>query len=243
MRLYFFSGCLITSHSLIQTLVQVYVSRANIDDDLVSSIVDPAQDPNAPDVFYRVISSNGASINSLLQKVKVRIYGLADPSNLMCLSLPSAMEVCVLMISSPTIAWCHKAMSMRIFDWATSHLSFCSASCPSLPGLLASSSEAKKISDRISVIACHTKEGVPVWDFWDIPHLSQAPLFLLWGELDPWITPASADRIQKIFPAAKRVDIRGGHCPHDDVPELFLPPLKSWLEELPSTWSLRISVY
>jgi len=43
-------------------------------------------------------------------------------------------------------------------------------------------------------------------------HFLQAPVFLLWGELDPWITPASADKIQKIFPAAKRVDIRGGHC-------------------------------
>lgn len=51
--------------------LQVYVSQLNIDDDLVSSIVDPAQDPNAPDVFYRVISSSGASINSLLQRIKV----------------------------------------------------------------------------------------------------------------------------------------------------------------------------
>lgn len=63
--------------------------------------------------------------------------------------------------------------------------------------------------------------------------LLQAPLFLLWGELDPWITPASADRIQKIFPAAERVNVRGGHCPHDDVPQLFIPPLQRWLEALP----------
>ena len=55
--------------------MQVYVSKANIDDDLVNSIVDPAQDPNAPDVFFRVISSEGASINSLLQKVKVHLLG------------------------------------------------------------------------------------------------------------------------------------------------------------------------
>ncbi len=47
------------------------MSKLNIDDDLVSSIVDPAQDPNAPDVFYRVISSSGASINSLLQRIQV----------------------------------------------------------------------------------------------------------------------------------------------------------------------------
>ena len=49
----------------------------------------------------------------------------------------------------------------------------------------------------------------------------QAPVFLLWGELDPWITPASADKIMKIFPAAKRVDIRGGHC------EYLLFPLQT----------------
>lgn len=53
-------------------VVQVYVSKDNIDDDLVTSIVQPAQDPNAPDVFYRVISSSGESINSLLRSVKVR---------------------------------------------------------------------------------------------------------------------------------------------------------------------------
>ena len=44
--------------------------------------------------------------------------------------------------------------------------------------------------------------------------LVQVPLLLLWGELDPWITPASADKIQKLYPAAERIDIRGGHCPH-----------------------------
>ena len=62
----------IGTENLISLVSQVYVSKLNIDDDLVSSIVDPAQDPNAPDVFYRVISSNGASINSLLQKIKAR---------------------------------------------------------------------------------------------------------------------------------------------------------------------------
>lgn len=110
-----------------QVLQQVYISKDNIDQDLIDSIALPAQDSNAPEVFYRVITSQGESINSLLQKI-------------------------------------------------------------------------------------------------------QAPIFLLWGELDPWITPASADRIQRLFPAAERVDIAGGHCPHDDVPQLFLPPLNRWLE-------------
>lgn len=60
----------------------------------------------------------------------------------------------------------------------------------------------------------------------------QAPVFLLWGELDPWITPASADKIQKLLPSVERHDVKGGHCPHDDVPELFIPPLQQWLQKL-----------
>lgn len=39
-----------------QVLGQVYVSDANIDDDLVKSISLPAQHPNAAEVFYRVIT-------------------------------------------------------------------------------------------------------------------------------------------------------------------------------------------
>lgn len=47
------------------------MSDDNIDVDLVDSIVLPAQDSNAPDVFYRVITSEGESINALLQKLQV----------------------------------------------------------------------------------------------------------------------------------------------------------------------------
>lgn len=70
----------------------------------------------------------------------------------------------------------------------------------------------------------------------------QAPVFLLWGELDPWITPRSADKIQRMLPSVERVDVRGGHCPHDDVPELFLPPLQQWLKKLPA-WLAWLQVW
>jgi len=40
----------------LQVLGQVYVSDRNLDDDLVRSISLPAQDPNAAEVFYRVIT-------------------------------------------------------------------------------------------------------------------------------------------------------------------------------------------
>lgn len=49
--------------------LQVYVSSANIDQELVTSIVDPAQHPDAPDVFYKVITGNGRSVNELLRSL------------------------------------------------------------------------------------------------------------------------------------------------------------------------------
>ena len=42
-----------------QILKQVYVDPKNVDDDLITSIIYPAQHPNAPEVFYRVVSRNG----------------------------------------------------------------------------------------------------------------------------------------------------------------------------------------
>lgn len=47
----------------------------------------------------------------------------------------------------------------------------------------------------------------------------RVPLLLLWGMQDPWIRPGAADRIQQLYPAAKRVEVNGGHCPHDEAPE------------------------
>lgn len=41
----------------------------NIDADLVTSIANPAQNPNAAEVFYRVITASGESMNSLLGRL------------------------------------------------------------------------------------------------------------------------------------------------------------------------------
>lgn len=39
-------------------------------------------------------------------------------------------------------------------------------------------------------------------------------MLLLWGADDPWIRPQSADRIQKLYPKAEKVLLKGvGHCP------------------------------
>ena len=42
-----------------QILKQVYIDTRNVDQDLVESIIHPARNPNAPEVFYRVITKNG----------------------------------------------------------------------------------------------------------------------------------------------------------------------------------------
>ena len=42
-----------------RVLESVYGSMENVDDDLVTSILAPAQDPNASEVFYRIVSRNG----------------------------------------------------------------------------------------------------------------------------------------------------------------------------------------
>jgi pimeloyl-ACP methyl ester carboxylesterase len=70
-----------------QVLRQVYpVDPSNVDDELVKSIQFPAQDPNAAEVFYRVIAKNGNGppkfVDELLSDLKVPLlllWGESDP--------------------------------------------------------------------------------------------------------------------------------------------------------------------
>ena len=102
-----------------QVLRQVYpINPSVVDADLVESIRYPAQDPNAPEVFYRVIVKNG-------------------------------------------------------------------------------NGPPKLVDDLLEVL--------------------QVPLLLLWGQSDPWIRPAAADKIQALFPKAQRININAGHCGHDEA--------------------------
>jgi len=96
-----------------QVLRQVYpVDPSNVDDELVSSIQFPAQDPNAAEVFYRVIARNG-------------------------------------------------------------------------------NGPPKTVDELLETL--------------------QVPLLLLWGQMDPWIRPQAADKIQALFPKALRVNVNGGN--------------------------------
>ena len=115
-----------------QVLRSVYVNDKNIDDDLVRSIMIPANSsPNCAEVFYRVISARGTPLNRLLDRLEE----------------------------------------------------------------------------------------------------NKMPLLLLWGEKDPWCVPERATQIQRYYPRAQRVDVACGHCPHDDRPELTLPPLLAWVQQ------------
>lgn len=117
-----------------QVLKQVYpVNPQNVDDELVESIQVPSQDPNAAEVFYRVITKNGSGSSVFLD-------------------------------------------------------------------------------DLLEKIEC--------------------PLLLCWGEQDPWIRPAAADKIQALYPSSKRVSIDAGHCPHDEAPEAVNSAICDFIQEL-----------
>lgn len=64
----------------------------------------------------------------------------------------------------------------------------------------------------------------------DILKELDCPVLLAWGESDPWIRSAAADKMQKLHAEfhnnkdntnswIKRVSIDAGHCPHDEAPE------------------------
>jgi len=58
------------------------------------------------------------------------------------------------------------------------------------------------------------------------------PLLLCWGEKDPWIRSAAADKIQALYPKAQRVSIDAGHCPHDEAYDDVNAAIKDFMESL-----------
>ena len=123
-----------------QVLRQVYpVNADNVDAELVRSIQLPSFDPNAPEVFYRVITKTaGASVT---------------------------------------------------------------------------------IDDCLETLEC--------------------PLLLCWGEQDPWIRSAAADRMQLLYPAASRISIDAGHCPHDEAPQAVNDAIRQFIASTTMTTTAR----
>ncbi|MEO1131382.1 MAG: alpha/beta fold hydrolase [Cyanobacteria bacterium J06639_1] len=57
----------------------------------------------------------------------------------------------------------------------------------------------------------------------------QCPLLLLWGEGDPWINARDRSRkFKQYYPQAQERFFNAGHCPHDEVPHLVNPVIRSW---------------
>jgi pimeloyl-ACP methyl ester carboxylesterase len=76
-----------TSFPLLLVLKQVYTNKDYVDPELVESIRYPAQDPNAAEVFYRIVSRNTSGrpkvfFDDLLEKIDCPLllcHGMNDP--------------------------------------------------------------------------------------------------------------------------------------------------------------------
>jgi len=68
----------------------------------------------------------------------------------------------------------------------------------------------------------------------DLLEKLDCPLLLCWGEYDPWIRPAAADKIQALKPSCTRISIDAGHCPHDEKPEAVNTAIRDFMLALPA---------
>lgn len=56
------------------------------------------------------------------------------------------------------------------------------------------------------------------------------PLFLLWGDADPWMSGTKAEKMQTYYPQAQLELVDAGHCPHDERPEDVNRMIRAWIE-------------
>ncbi|GLI59726.1 hypothetical protein VaNZ11_001672 [Volvox africanus] len=86
-------------------------------------------------------------------------------------------------------------------------------------------------ASEVFFLVSHSTKGPPRYVDELLERL-KVPLLLLWGDKDPWITPARAAKIQALYPAAVKVGLESGHCPHDDTPAETNKALLDWLGSL-----------
>ena len=67
----------------------------------------------------------------------------------------------------------------------------------------------------------------------DLLEKMDCPLLLCWGEHDPWIRPAVADKIQALKPSCTRINVEAGHCPHDENPKAVNDAIRNFMLSLP----------
>ncbi len=67
----------------------------------------------------------------------------------------------------------------------------------------------------------------------DLLALSTNPVYLIWGEKDPWEPLKEAEQWLNTFECIKSLDIinNAGHCPHDEMPEKVNPILQKIIQE------------
>jgi pimeloyl-ACP methyl ester carboxylesterase len=62
------------------------------------------------------------------------------------------------------------------------------------------------------------------------------PLLILWGEADPWTPVKGAEAFRQLQAQGKDIEIitipNGGHCPHDEYPEVVNPAILNWLKQI-----------
>lgn len=105
---------------IMSVLKSVYVSPQNLDDALVASIVDPAQHPDAPEVFAKVITGNGKSVNELLR---------ALPEGTPVLLLWYVGLTCVIVAGTCVVVCCCCAMDLLGFSQVAHQGFLCGQSC------------------------------------------------------------------------------------------------------------------
>ena len=73
----------------------------------------------------------------------------------------------------------------------------------------------------------HEKKLHPLFEILEIP------VYLIWGEKDPWEPIKEAQRWSNSFKCIKSLDVipNAGHCPHDEKPEEVNPILLKIIQE------------
>jgi pimeloyl-ACP methyl ester carboxylesterase len=61
----------------------------------------------------------------------------------------------------------------------------------------------------------------------------EIPVFLIWGEKDPWESIKEAQKWFETFECVKSLDVipNAGHCPHDEMPKKVNPIIKKIIQE------------
>ena len=67
----------------------------------------------------------------------------------------------------------------------------------------------------------------------DLLKISKNPVYLIYGEKDPWEPVKEAKKWFETFECVKSLDVikDAGHCPHDEMPEKVNPILEKIIQD------------